>query len=175
MRKGITMCQIKGSSTEFRGMLGLSYELFKHEKASLKKCLSEWCARSYFWVSPCYKAYPPNNQWVCFPDSTRRAPPSHVLCVSLPAVRWPPVTTTGYKGWGTSSSRPGRRKTLRTIGTSTASTSPGWVFDRSHQSGTELHRHGKHMVQNTLESELLERFPLMHHWTLRLSPKPPAD
>lgn len=36
--KGNHDCQIKGSSTQFRGVLGWSSELLKYEKASVTTC-----------------------------------------------------------------------------------------------------------------------------------------
>lgn len=72
-----------------------------------------------------------NNRLVCYLDSNQLVPLSYLLCLSSPAVSWLPVTMTGYKSWGTSSSRPNRRRTLRTISTPTVSTSPGWVSYRS--------------------------------------------
>jgi len=40
---------------------------------------------------------------------------------------WRPTTTTGYRGWGMSSSRPCRRRNQRTRATPSAPSSPGWV------------------------------------------------
>lgn len=44
--------------------------------------------------------------------------------------RRPLLTTTGYRGWGRSSSRPSRRRTRRIIDPPSAPTSHGWVSNR---------------------------------------------
>lgn len=54
---------------------------------------------------------------------------SHTRLPSAPAGRWSPVTTTGYRSCGTSSSRPNRRRTRRSSDTPTASSSRWWVCD----------------------------------------------
>lgn len=81
------------------------------------------------------------------------------LFLSVAAGRFPPVTMTGYGGWGKSSSRPGRRRTWRTIDTPLASTSRGWVFNRS-RAPAEQHwaaRIQKHISTFSLDAPLETR------------------
>lgn len=84
---------------------------------------------------------------------------------SAPSGRCPPVTTTGYRGWGTSSSRPSRRRTWRTSDTPTASASHGWVSDGS-PAPSERHW-ARHIHKRIRALKTIPPPPTTHRWTLR--------
>lgn len=88
-------------------------------------------------------------------------PPSHALLPSAPAGRWSPVTTTGYRSCGTSSSRPNRRRTRRSSDTPTASTSHGWVSD------WKLCLRDRSSSWAWQSRNVWEQFPAMHRWALQ--------
>lgn len=81
-------------------------------------------------------------------------PPHALLPSAAPAGRWSPVTTTGYRSYGTSSSRPNRRRTRRSSDSPTASSSRGWVCDWSGSSAWQ-------------SRNVSEQFPVTHRWTLQ--------
>lgn len=102
---------------------------------------------------------PPKTPKVNFDASAwRMDPPPHALLPSAAAGRCSPVTMTGYRSCGTSSSRPNRRRTRRSSDTPTASSSRGWVCDwsLSVRSGSAARQ----------SRNVSERFPVTHHWTL---------
>lgn len=74
-----------------------------------------------------------------------RLPQPHWLFRYVAAGRSRPVTMTGYRGWGKSSSRPGRRRNWRTI--NMLSASRGWVFDMSFAAAEQ---HWAAWIQNDI-------------------------
>lgn len=85
-------------------------------------------------------------------------PSSHPLSIPLPAGRWLPVTMTGYRGSGMSSSRPSRRMIWRTIDPPTVSTSPGWEFMSSKAPAER-----NWAAQTQKHTSALRATPLMSH------------
>ena len=144
MQKGIMTVRSRGSSTQFRGVFGWSSELFKKWTSIWSNMLARVVCQVLFQSGSLLKNYPLNNRSVFHLDSKRLVPLSYFLFLSSPAVRWLPVTTTGYRGWGTSSSRPSMR-TSRTLSTPIASPHLGWVSNRNvlHQQhwATQTHKH----------------------------------